>query len=156
MREPIYKLRPVEPNPARYGGERINNFIVMSEAFSNAYLIETAEGNVQLNAGMGMEAPSIEANFKEFNQGPLHTLIFTQGHVELADGAAAILKRAQQKFTSGNNEEAIHLLDIIRDAGEETSQSRELGIKVHEALLEKTDNFWLGSWLKNQVKLLQA
>jgi hypothetical protein len=31
-----------------------------------------------------------------------------------------------------------------------------LGIKIHEALLEKTDNFWLGSWLKNQVKLLQA
>ena len=82
MREPIYKSRPVEPNPARFGGERINDFIVMSEAFSNAYLIETAEGNVQLNAGMGMEAPVIEANFKEFNQGPLHTLIFTQGHVD--------------------------------------------------------------------------
>ncbi len=59
MREPIYKSRPVEPNPARYGGERVNDFIVLSEAFSNAYLIETPEGNVQLNAGMGMEAPVI-------------------------------------------------------------------------------------------------
>ena len=54
MRKPIYKSRPVEPNPARYGGERINEFIVMSEAFSNAYLVETPEGNVQLNAGMGL------------------------------------------------------------------------------------------------------
>ena len=415
MREPIYTSRPVEPNPAKYGGERINDFIVMSEAFSNAYLIETPEGNVQLNAGMGMEAPVIEANFREFSEGPLHTLIFTQGHVdhvggtaylreknpglrviataksaehqaydgrleafrgnrsafaftdkfadafsyyqdhgytdfpaqdqptadvlvddklilerggitfeliavpgaetndslivwlpqhkicftgnlfgcpfghfpnlvtirgdryrealvvakavetvralepemicyghhgpvigrqliqdeltalyrainyvhdetvkgmnegkdvhtlmseitlpaemevgqgygkvswsvraiwesyagwfhhrsttelyavpqssvagdvvELAGGAAAVLQRAQERFTSGRNEEAIHLLDIIRDSGSDTAESRKLGIQVHEALLEKTDNFWLASWLKNKIKLLQA
>lgn len=415
MREPIYKSRPVEPTPAKYGGERINDFIVMSEAFSNAYLIETPEGNVQLNAGMGMEAPVIESNFKEFSDAPLHTLIFTQGHVDhvggtaylrernpglrviatdknpehlaydrrlaafrgnrsafaftdkfadafnyyqqhdytdfpiqdsptadvlvddrlvfelggisfeiiavpgaetndslilwlpqhkivftgnlfgcpfghfpnlvtirgdryrealvvanavktvrdldpeiicyghhapvigrqliqdelsalhkairhvhdetvkgmnegkdvhtlmseiilppemevgqgygkvswsvraiwegyagwfhhrsttelysipqssiacdvvdLAGGAAAVLQRAQEKFDSGRNEEAIHLLDIIRDAGADTTQSRKLGIEIHESLLEKADNFWLCSWLKNQIKLLKA
>ena len=415
MREPIYKSRPVEPNPARYGGERINDFIVMSEAFSNAYLIETSAGNVQLNAGMGMEAPVIDANFKAFSDAPLHTLIFTQGHVdhvggtayfrdknpglrviasernaehqqydgrlaafrgnrsafaftdkfteafnyyqqhgytdfpaqdqptpdvlvgdklafelggvsfeivavpgaetndslvvwlpqhkicftgnlfgcpfghfpnlvtirgdryrealvvaravqtvralepemicyghhgpvigkqliqdelaalhhainyvhdetvrgmnagkdvytlmseitlppemevgqgygkvswsvraiwesysgwfhhrsttelyavpqssvasdivELAGGTAAILKRAEDKFSSGDNEQAIHLLDIIRDAGADTAASRELGIKVHQALLEQSENFWLSAWLKNQVRLLQA
>ena len=33
MRNPIYKSRPVEPNPAHFGGERINDFIVLSEAF---------------------------------------------------------------------------------------------------------------------------
>ena len=88
MREPIYKSRPVEPNPAKYGGERINDFIVMSEAFSNAYLIETPEANVQINSGMGMEAPVIEANFKEFSDAPVHTLIFTQGHVDHVGGTA--------------------------------------------------------------------
>lgn len=88
MRNPIYKTRPVEPNPAQYGGERINDFIVLSEAFSNAYLIETSEGNVQLNAGMGMEAPVIEANFKQFSTEALHTLIFTQGHVDHVGGTA--------------------------------------------------------------------
>ena len=88
MREPIYKSRPVEPNPARYGGERINDFIVLSEAFSNAYLIETAQGNVQLNAGMGMEAPVIESNFRAFSDTPVHTLILTQGHVDHVGGTA--------------------------------------------------------------------
>ena len=415
MREPIYKSRPVEPNPARFGGERINDFIVMSEAFSNAYLIETSAGNVQLNAGMGMEAPVIEANFRKFSDVPLHSLIFTQGHVDhvggtayfreknpglqviasdknpehqsyderlaafrgnrsafaftdkfadafnyyqqhgytdfpeqdkpdpdilvedrlaftlggidfeiiavpgaetndslivwlpqhricftgnlfgcpfghfpnlvtirgdryrealvvanavetvralepemicyghhgpvlgrqliqdeltalykaiihvhdetvagmnagkdihtlmseitlppeievgqgygkvswsvraiwesyggwfhhrsttelyavprssvaddiidLAGGVSAILERAEQKFSSGEHEQAIHLLDIIRDAGADTAESRKLGVRVHEALQEKTDNFWLSSWLKNQAKLLQA
>ena len=413
MREPIYKSRPVEPHPAAYGGERINDFIVLSEAFSNVYLIETEEGNVQLNAGMGMEAPVIEANFRDFNQDKLHTLIFTQGHVdhvggtayfreknpglrviasnnnpehqdydrrlatfranrsgfaftdkfadafsyyqehgytdfpaqdsptadvlvedrlefelggvqfeviavpgaetndslivwlpqhkicftgnlfgcpfghfpnlvtirgdryrdalvvanavetvralepeticyghhgpvvgraliqdeltalyraihyvhdetvkgmnkgkdvhtlmaeitlpaemevgqgygkvswsvraiwenyagwfhhrsttelysvpqssvagdiiELAGGAPALLQRAQDKFSAGRNEEALHLLDIIRDAGEDTAASRELGGEVHQALLQETDNFWLSSWLRNQVRLL--
>jgi alkyl sulfatase BDS1-like metallo-beta-lactamase superfamily hydrolase len=88
MRNPLYKSRPVEPNPAHYGGERINDFIVLSEAFSNAYLIETAEGNVQINAGMGMEAPVIETNFKAFSDAPLHSLIFTQGHVDHVGGTA--------------------------------------------------------------------
>lgn len=88
MREPIYLSRPVEPNPARYGGERVNDFILMSEAFSNAYLVETRAGNVQINAGMGMEAPVIEANFKAFTDRPVHSLIFTQGHVDHVGGTA--------------------------------------------------------------------
>lgn len=88
VRNPIYKHRPVEPNPARLGGERINDFIVLSEGFSNAYLIETAAGNVQLNAGMGIEAPIIAANFKSFSDKPLHSLILTQGHVDHVGGVA--------------------------------------------------------------------
>ena len=88
MREPIYKTRPVAPHPAKFGGERINDFIYLSEAFSNAYLIETSEGCVQLNCGMGMEAPVIEANFREFTDKNVHSLIFTQGHVDHVGGTA--------------------------------------------------------------------
>ena len=88
MRNPIYKSRPVEPNPAHFGGERINDFIVLSEAFSNAYLIETSAGSVQLNAGMGMEAPVIGRNFSDFSDAPLHSLILTQGHVDHVGGTA--------------------------------------------------------------------
>ena len=88
MREPIYKSRPVEPNPARFNGQRINDFILLSEAFSNCYLVETAAGNVQINAGMGMEAPVIERNFRAFNDDPLHSLVLTQGHVDHVGGVA--------------------------------------------------------------------
>ena len=93
MRQPIYKTRPVEPNPARFGGERINDFIVMSEGFSNSYLIETPEGNVQLNAGMGMEAPVHAKNYEEFSTGRLHALILTQGHVDHVGGVAYFRER---------------------------------------------------------------
>jgi alkyl sulfatase BDS1-like metallo-beta-lactamase superfamily hydrolase len=75
--------------------------------------------------------------------------------LELTGGAEAILQRAQEKFAAGQHEQAIHLLDIIRDATAETAESRELEIDVHQSLLEKTDNFWLSSWLKHQIKLLR-
>ena len=86
MRDPIYKSRPVEPNPARLGGERINDFIVLSEGFSNSYLIETSEGNIQLNAGMGFEAPVHKRNFESFSSSPVVYLILTQGHTDHVGG----------------------------------------------------------------------
>lgn len=86
MRDPIYKSRPVEPNAARYGGERINDFIVMSEGFSNCYLIETDAGNIQINAGMALEAPVHQSNFEAFSIAPLSALILTQGHVDHVGG----------------------------------------------------------------------
>ena len=76
--------------------------------------------------------------------------------IDLSGGVSAVLERARQKFSNGDHEQAIHLLDIIRDAGADSAESRELGARVHEALLEKTDNFWLSSWLQNQVNLLKA
>lgn len=89
MREPIYKSRPVEPNPARYDtGRRINDFIVLSEAFSNSYLLQTGDGNIQLNAGMGFEAPVIKHNFDVFSTEPLRYLVLTQGHVDHVGGVA--------------------------------------------------------------------
>lgn len=88
MRTPIYKSRPVEPNPARFGGQRINDFIVLSEAFSNCYLLQTPAGNIQVNAGMGIEAPVIRHNFDQFSTGPLRYLILTQGHVDHVGGVA--------------------------------------------------------------------
>lgn len=85
-RDPIYKSRPVEPNPAHYGGQRINDFIVLSEAFSNCYLLQTSEGNIQVNAGMGMEAPVIKQNFDDFSADPVRYLVLTQGHVDHVGG----------------------------------------------------------------------
>lgn len=89
MRNPLYKSRPIEPNPARFdGGQRINDFIVLSEAFSNSYLLQTAAGNIQVNAGMGIEAPVIKRNFDAFSDAPLRYLILTQGHVDHVGGVA--------------------------------------------------------------------
>ncbi len=89
MRNPLYKSRPIEPNPARFdSSQRINDFIVLCEAFSNSYLLQTEAGNIQINAGMGIEAPVIKHNFEAFSDAPLRYLILTQGHVDHVGGVA--------------------------------------------------------------------
>lgn len=87
MRDPVYKHRPVEPNPAAFDtARRVHERIVLCEAFSNCYLIQTDQGDIQLNAGMGFEAPVIRHNFAAFSPDRLRYLILTQGHVDHVGG----------------------------------------------------------------------
>ncbi len=92
-RNPIYKSRPIPPFNARLGGERINDFIVMSEGNSNVYLIETSEGKIQLNSGLGLEAEVHERNLDELSPGLVRYLILTQGHVDHVGGVAHFRKK---------------------------------------------------------------
>ncbi len=85
-RKPIYKSRPVQPDPATKAALRVNDFIVLQEAFSNCYLLQTSAGNILVNAGMAIEAPLIKRHFDEFSQSPIEYLILTQGHVDHLGG----------------------------------------------------------------------
>lgn len=86
MSEPLYKTRRVAPAPAIAATQRVNDFISLSEAFSNCYLIETPAGNIQINAGMGMEAPVLHKNFSAVSDNATRYLILTQGHVDHVGG----------------------------------------------------------------------
>lgn len=88
MREPIYKTRRIAPAAAEFdrGCCRLNDFIVMSEGNSNVYLIETPEGGILVNSGMGFEAPVHRHNLGRFSDVPIRFLITTQGHVDHVGG----------------------------------------------------------------------
>ncbi len=88
MRTPLYKSRPYAPFSARFGGERINDFIVMSEGCSNSYLIETSEGSILVNTGMGYEAPVHYKNYQALSPAAdsIKYVITTQGHVDHVGG----------------------------------------------------------------------
>ncbi len=88
MRDPIYKHRRVGPLPAAFDERtyRVSEFIVVTEACSNVYLIETAKGGIQLNAGMGFEAPVIHHNLRGLSEVAPKFLITTQGHVDHVGG----------------------------------------------------------------------
>lgn len=109
--EPLYKSRPVAPDPARFGWcERINDSICMSEGFSNTYMIETSEGNVLINSGMGFEAPVHQSNFSELAgeiDGKIKYAIVTQGHTDHVGGIQYFRDRNQglQLIAHANNEE---------------------------------------------------
>ncbi|MED5261418.1 MAG: alkyl sulfatase dimerization domain-containing protein [Myxococcota bacterium] len=107
MRTPLYKSRPVAPYPPTEGIERINDFILLSEGLSNSYMIETSEGNIQINAGMFFEAPIHKANYEAVAQQPTRYLVVTQGHVDHVGGTAFLRKEwpgLQLIATSGNAE----------------------------------------------------
>lgn len=88
MRDPIYKHRRVGPAAAEFDQHcsRVNDFIVMSEGNSNVYLIETPDGGVLINSGMGFEAPVHRHNLERFSQVPIRYLVTTQGHVDHVGG----------------------------------------------------------------------
>jgi alkyl sulfatase BDS1-like metallo-beta-lactamase superfamily hydrolase len=88
MREPIYKKRRIAPAAAAFDAHcgRINDFIVMTEANSNVYLIETPEGGILINTGMGFETPVVDHNLRKFSQAPIRYVISTQGHVDHVGG----------------------------------------------------------------------
>ena len=75
--------------------------------------------------------------------------------VELA-GIDALVERARKKFTAGEPEQALHLLDIIFTVDPNHKTAVALAIEVHEKLLSQADNFWLNGWLENRIKLLKG
>jgi len=107
MRDAIYKSRPVGPEAARFGGQRINDFIFMSEGNSNAYLIETSDGSILINTGMGFEAEVHRRNFADFSTAPIKYIITTQGHVDHVGGVQHfrnLYPKAKYIAQSGNQE----------------------------------------------------
>lgn len=88
MREPIYKNRRIAPCAAEFDAHcgRVNDFILISEGNSNVYLIETPEGGILVNSGMGFEAPVHRHNLEKFSTLPIKYLITTQGHTDHVGG----------------------------------------------------------------------
>ncbi|MGH0028909.1 MAG: alkyl sulfatase dimerization domain-containing protein [Myxococcota bacterium] len=65
------------------------DFICLSEGNSNSYLVETPDGNVLINTGMGFEAPVHHRNFCDLAgdiDGTLRFVVVTQGHVDHVGG----------------------------------------------------------------------
>ena len=109
--EPLYKSRPTGPAPAEFGrASRYNDFICMSEGNSNSYLIETPEGSVLVNAGMGFEAPVHHANFSDLAgdiDGSIECVVVTQGHADHVGGIQFFRDRnpGLRMIAHANNEE---------------------------------------------------
>ncbi|MFK8018604.1 MAG: alkyl sulfatase dimerization domain-containing protein [Pseudomonadales bacterium] len=87
MRTPLYTARPQTLAAARFGvSQRINDFVLESSGNSNSYLLETPDGNILINTGMGFEAPVHHSNYSTFTDAPIKYAITTQGHVDHVGG----------------------------------------------------------------------
>jgi alkyl sulfatase BDS1-like metallo-beta-lactamase superfamily hydrolase len=109
--EPLYRSRPVAPESARFGWcQRVNDFICLSEGNSNTYLIQTPDGNILVNSGMGYEAPVHERNYRDLlavDDLAIRYIILTQGHVDHVGGVQYFRDRnpGLQLVAQAGNEE---------------------------------------------------
>ncbi len=106
--EPLYKSRPVGPSAAAFDNcERINDFIVRSPGNSDVYLIETPQGNILINTGMGFEAPVHRSNLDKLSGGTIKYVVTTQGHVDHVGGVQYFrdLHPGLTYIAQANNEE---------------------------------------------------
>ena len=76
--------------------------------------------------------------------------------IDMAGGASALVGRARQKIAQGRLEEAIHLLNIVFTEEPNHQDALTAALDAHELLLASSKNFWLTSWLQNQIDELGA
>jgi glyoxylase-like metal-dependent hydrolase (beta-lactamase superfamily II) len=62
----------------------------LSEGLSNTYMIQTSDGRIIVNAGMGFEGPLHRRAFDAVDPSPTRALIVTQGHYDHVGGIGAV------------------------------------------------------------------
>jgi alkyl sulfatase BDS1-like metallo-beta-lactamase superfamily hydrolase len=70
----------------------INDFIFMAKDISNAYLVNTDEGDIMINSGFVASAERNKAVFKPVRTGPLKAIILTQAHADHFGGVPEFLE----------------------------------------------------------------
>lgn len=103
---PLYRTRPggFDIQPAQQPqAKRINDFIYLSEGFSNSFLVVTREGRVVINSGMGFEAPVHKRNYDVVTSAPTRYILLTQGHVDHVGGVDFLREAGTEVVAQANN-----------------------------------------------------
>jgi glyoxylase-like metal-dependent hydrolase (beta-lactamase superfamily II) len=106
MTEPLWRSRPTAfaMRPAdRVRRKQVADGIHLSEGYSNAYLVVTAEGRVVVNTGMGFEAPVHKEYFDAIDRGPIRYIVLTQGHVDHVGGVDCFREAGTEIVAHANN-----------------------------------------------------
>jgi alkyl sulfatase BDS1-like metallo-beta-lactamase superfamily hydrolase len=65
---------------------RVNDFVFQATGFSNTYLVKTKEGNVIVDASMGLFAPKHYALLRKVSDAPVRYIIITHAHPDHVAG----------------------------------------------------------------------
>jgi alkyl sulfatase BDS1-like metallo-beta-lactamase superfamily hydrolase len=76
--------------------------------------------------------------------------------VELAGGVDAVAERAREKLEAGASVEALHLAEVALGATPTHRGALEVSLAAHERLDAESENFWLTSWIRQQIATLRA
>lgn len=108
------------------------------ESISNVYLINTSDGDIQINGGMGFEAATIREQLAPYRKGPLPYLILTQGHADHVGGVSQLRAPETKLVAHESNSECQK--DDERISGARNRQSQiwfPAPVKINEELQKK-------------------
>jgi alkyl sulfatase BDS1-like metallo-beta-lactamase superfamily hydrolase len=75
---------------------------------------------------------------------------------ELAGGAEPLAERARARVAEGRWLEAIHLCEVALAVEPENDAALAASIDAHQALLDRSVNFWETAWLRRQLDQLRS
>jgi alkyl sulfatase BDS1-like metallo-beta-lactamase superfamily hydrolase len=104
-------LVPARPVPAVDLGDNLWS----SAGLSNSYLMRTSEGRIVVNCGMAFEAECHRAAFDAVDDGPVHTVILTQGHPDHFGGVDRFLEEGTQLVTHANFQQFLGDFEKLTD-----------------------------------------
>src|ERR1019366_3879731 len=83
----------------------LGDSIWLSPGLSNSYLLQTDDGRIVVNTGMGFEGPLHRRIYDAVDATPTRTIVFTQGHYDHVGGTDSLRDEgteliAQENFAS--------------------------------------------------------
>jgi alkyl sulfatase BDS1-like metallo-beta-lactamase superfamily hydrolase len=78
------------------------------------------------------------------------------GDLVEAAGAQKLLQAARARLAAGQPVEALHLVEVLFAAEEDTAEARAIGLEAHQALLNNSTNFWEMAWLNSEIDSLRT
>jgi alkyl sulfatase BDS1-like metallo-beta-lactamase superfamily hydrolase len=129
----IHRERPGAESIEPCAGEPaidLGDGIWMSPGLSNSYLLESEDGHVVLNTGMGFEGPLHQRAYASVADGAPRTIILTQGHYDHVGGVDVLRDEGTEVVAQAN-------WSTWRDDNErlETFRARNAGFAWMDAVL---------------------
>ena len=75
----------------------VGDRLAVIESFSHVWAVDTAEGLVLFDASGERTAGRVVEALRRWRSGPVHTVVYTHGHVDHVGGAAAFLADAEER-----------------------------------------------------------
>jgi glyoxylase-like metal-dependent hydrolase (beta-lactamase superfamily II) len=71
--------------------------LAVVESFSHSWVVRTSEGLVVFDASGALTGPAVVAAIRTWTTDPVHTLVYTHGHVDHVGGVGAFLADADER-----------------------------------------------------------
>ena len=102
----IHRQRPGADAIAPSAGEPavgLGDGVWLSPGLSNSYLLQTDDGRIVVNTGMGFEGPLHRRAYDAVTTAPTRTIVFTQGHYDHVGGTDSLRDEGTELIAQANS-----------------------------------------------------